>query len=654
MAAPELPDTGFNPDSAQESAVKASEGVVQIIAPAGSGKTTVLVERVRELRRWGVPANAIACVTFNRAAKEELGERLMTAGVGTVEAFTFHSLGRRILIDAGKLKQTQEIKPPTFSQWRLLASRAREEVDGGVWIKPSDAAEKLSQIKLGFLLTPEEYAATVADSDDPEERTMAALYRLYEELQQEQDRIDFDDLVLKAYLLLREDEQVRGQWQARYQHLLVDEYQDIEPAQELVVRIIAAPHDQIFCVGDEDQTLYAFRRASVERIICLDERYPGLERVALGINYRCPAKVVGASRALIDRNRVRFPKPIEPDGRRSDEGKISLYPIDRPAEDAAEIARLLKSKQRGEIAVLGRTTNALRPVALACADFGVPVDGNEKLFTPMGALAALQEHFRLAYKPEEATDKPVYRVCQTPARSLRRGAAGTVARVLGAGQPFAVAFDGVPAPRRERGLLAPGELFEALASIDDAAAAVRLLREEGGLDSWFAESDGLGGLDQFEAEALERAEQDAIGRTPLEFLWDLEHQAEKLQAIRDKDHGIELLTIHGSKGRQWPDVVVVGCDEGALPHSRAIRVEPSEEARGEGMEGERRLAYVAFTRAGQHLHLHYDKERPSPFLLEAGVLSSRKRQPRVAPPVPLAPGTSSAKRVLGGLLRRRG
>jgi DNA helicase-2/ATP-dependent DNA helicase PcrA len=419
-----------------------------------------------------------------------------------------------------------------------------------------------------------------------------------------------------------------------------------------VVRIIAAPHDQIFCVGDEDQTLYAFRRASVERIICLDELYPGLERVALGINYRCPARVVGASRTLIDRNMVRFPKPIESDVSRTDEGKISLYPVERPAEDAAEIARLLKSKQRGEIAVLGRTTNVLRPVALACADFEVPVDGNEKLFTPVGALAALQAHFQLAFKPEDATDKLVSRVCQTPARGLRRGAAGGVVRSLRAGQPFETAFHGVPRPRREPGLLAPGELFEALSAIDDAGAAVRLLREEGGLDSWFAESDGLGGLDQFEAEVLERAEQDAAGRSPLQFLGDLEHQAEKLRAIRDKDNGIELLTIHGSKGRQWWDVVVVGCDEGALPHSRALRVEPSEEARGEGMEGERRLAYVAFTRAGQHLHLHYDKERPSPFLVEAGVLSPRKRKPRVAPPVPLAPGASSVKRGLGGLLRR--
>jgi DNA helicase-2/ATP-dependent DNA helicase PcrA len=651
-----LADTEFEPDAAQAEAVGASEGVVQIIAPAGSGKTTVLVERVRELRRRGVPADAIACVTFNRAAKEELGARLQNDGVGTVEALTFHGLGRRILIDGGKLSQTTEIKGPTLSQWRRLASIAKGKVEDGVWLKPSEAAERLSQIKLGLLLTAAEYAASIAGKEDPdpEEKTMAELYSAYEDMQREQGCVDFDDLILKAVLVLRSNEQVRGQWQAKYQHLLVDEYQDIEPAQELIVRIVAAPHDQLFCVGDEDQTLYAFRRASVERIICLDGLYPSLKRISLGTNYRCPVKVVEASRDLIDLNRVRFPKTIEPNRARTDRGEISLYPVERPAEDAAAIAKLLASKQRGEIAVLARTTNTLRPVALACADLGVAIDGNEKLFTPLGAQAALQQHLRLALLPEEATAKLVYRVCQTPARSLNRGADETVARLLRDGQSFETAFDGVPRPRRERGeLLAPGELFEFLAASEDAADAVSVLRTKGGLDSWFAESDGLGGLDQFESEVLERAEQEAEDRTPLQFLEDLERQAEKLKAIRDKEIGIELLTIHGSKGRQWPHVVVVGCEEGTLPHARALKVEPSEEARGEGMEGERRLAYVAFTRASEHLHLHYDKESPSPFLEEAEVVPSKKRSPRVPPPMPQPPGADSAKRVLGGLLRRR-
>jgi AAA domain len=341
----ELPDTGFTPDPTQMAAVGAGDGVVQIIAPAGSGKTTVLVERVRELRRRGVPAKSIVCVTFNRAAAKEMVERLAASGVGTVEACTFHSLGLRILREAGALGRDVEIRPLTLPQVRRLAAIASRSEDG-VWIEPGEAAEKLSDIKLGLLMTATEYEAHAAASEDPQMKTMAALYKAYEEGQRWEGKyqVDFDDLILKAVRLLREDEEVRGIWQSRFEYLLVDEYQDIEPAQELIVRIVAAPHDQLFCVGDEDQTLYAFRRASVERIIGLDGLYPGLERVSLGVNYRCPGKVVEASRRLIDLNRVRFPKVIDPAPGREGDGEIALHAFERQAEDTGETAKLLKAE----------------------------------------------------------------------------------------------------------------------------------------------------------------------------------------------------------------------------------------------------------------------------------------------------------------------
>ncbi len=201
--------------------------------------------------------------------------------------------------------------------------------------------------------------------------------------------------------------------------------------------------------------------------------------------------------------------------------------------------------------------------------------------------------------------------------------------------------------------MAPGELFAALSDSESAEEAIAVLRREGGLDEWFEESDDLGGLDQFECEVLERAEQDARGLTPEQFLRDLELQAEKLRAIRDKDNGIEFLTIHGAKGRQWPHVIVVGCDEGTLPHARALKVDAEQEARGEGIEAERRLAYVAFTRAEQRLDLHHDHDRPSPFLQEAGLLPGASREARRPPPVPQPPGFAQAKSGLGRLLGRR-
>lgn len=196
-------------------------------------------------------------------------------------------------------------------------------------------------------------------------------------------------------------------------------------------------------------------------------------------------------------------------------------------------------------------------------------------------------------------------------------------------------------------LLAPGALFTALAACEDAGDAVALLRGRGGLDDWFTESDRMSGVDRFESDSLERAQLEATGRSPREYLSQLVEQAKQLKLIRDKDDGLELTTIHRSEGRQWPHVIVVACDSDVLPHRRSIKVSAADVARGEGLEAERRLAYVAFTRAEAHLELVFDKRKPSSFLTEAGLLtasaSRRSRPPREAPPLPRQPRTAHAR-----------
>jgi DNA helicase-2/ATP-dependent DNA helicase PcrA len=172
--------------------------------------------------------------------------------------------------------------------------------------------------------------------------------------------MDFDDLILWSLQMLRDQPRVRERWQGQWEFLLVDEYQDIEPAQELLVRILAAPHDQLFCVGDEDQTLYAFRRASVGRIICLDEHYPALRRIALGVNYRCPGRIVAASDRLIAVNQVRFPKRIAAAVGREHDGTITLREVVRQIDAAARVAQTLAAGRRGAIVVRGRLTRCVR------------------------------------------------------------------------------------------------------------------------------------------------------------------------------------------------------------------------------------------------------------------------------------------------------
>ena len=629
----------FAPDRAQQEAVDARSGAVQIIAPAGSGKTAVLIERIRQLLRRGAPPNRILAVTFNVGAREELESRLEPADAAGVRVATFHSLGRRVLVEAREIRADSKPWSPSLNQWRRLAALAKNTA--GVWFDPPDAQSALSDIKLGKLQTAPEYAASLTEKSDDRERTLAALYTAYEEMKHsEEGRIDYDDMILRAVLLLRTNPTIRERWQHEYEYLLVDEYQDIEPAQELLVRIIAAPHDQLFAVGDEDQTLYAFRRASVRRIIDFDLLYPGLQRVALKINYRCPRDVVLASSKLIKHNSVRFPKDILPFHEGDLGNAINLRPFSTQ-DSGVTTAQTLKECQRGEVVVLARTTDALRPAALACADFGVLIDGPEKLFEPTGARRALEDHLRLAFDPQEADARLLQRVCRTPARNTSPSDMQRALELLQAGSTFETAFEDVDAPNRGKGKLwPPGDLFTAVAECADGGEAIGLLRTVGGLDEWFQDADRMGGLDQFECEVLEQAQRDAAGMTPEAYLDQLRAQREALEKIRDPKNGIEFRTIHGAKGRQWPHVILVACEEDILPHKRSLTVTQEELERGEGIEAERRLGYVAFTRTKQRLEIHYDSERPSRFLTEAELLEAPAGRAAREPPPP--PGFSEA------------
>ena len=267
-------------DVDQRRAVDSMEGVVQVIAPAGSGKTTTMIARVQELLSRGIPANRILCTTFNKATREELQDRLKELSIVGVDVKNFHALGRFILKEEDQLRS--DIGTISYAQWRRLAMLAMNNVNG-VWLDAPVASEAVSNYKLAEMISPAESAARART---PVQATAAEIYRLYEDHLEEADRHDFDDLIISSVQLLQTNADVRQRWQDKWEAILVDEYQDIEPAQELLIQMIAAPDDSIFAVGDEDQCIYAWRRATVERIVMLDTVYPGLERTVLTTSYR--------------------------------------------------------------------------------------------------------------------------------------------------------------------------------------------------------------------------------------------------------------------------------------------------------------------------------------------------------------------------------
>jgi superfamily I DNA/RNA helicase len=443
-------------DPEQNAAVAAGDGVVQVIAPAGSGKTTVLVERVRELRRRGTAADRILCSTFNRDACVEIAARLEKAGIAGIGVRSFHGLGLNILKQEGRLRGDLGTTPDAV--WRELAEAAAAAEPGGRRLDLAAAQNAVSLYKLKLMITPEEALAHAAAMPvGARARTTARLYALHEEHLRRSGRLDFDDLIIAPIRLLQDDARLRERWQARFERVLVDEYQDIEPAQALLIGLLAAPHDSLFCVGDEDQCIYAWRRAAVKRVIELDQTYPGLERYPLVRNYRCGRDITHASRRLIRCNKERFSKPLHAGVK--DRGRIHVWPQQDARAGAAFTASLLEEGNRGvgSVAVLARTGRLLAAVA-AC--------GGESL---------------------------------------------------------------------------------------EAAVAAGL---------------------------------------------------------------VELTTVHGSKGREWDRVILVGADQGQFPLACTMR--PGASAGG-GLEDERRLFYVALTRARRRLDVVFTRGKASQFLKEAGI-----------------------------------
>jgi superfamily I DNA/RNA helicase len=366
---------GTRLDDEQIKAVNAGDGVVQIIAPAGSGKTTVLIERVKELQKRGTPANRILCMSFNRDAMVEIGDRLVRAGVEGVVVRSFHGMGLAILKKEGQLRSNiggldDHRLDQLIHQAKAMVATKTEVQPRKEQYKISDARNAISGFKLASMLAPDE-ALAQAENGSEKNKVFARIFDLYQRELARNNTLDFDDLVAKSVTLLQTNQAIRRHWQQQFDRVLVDEYQDIEPSQALLVGILAAPRDSLFCVGDEDQCIYAWRRATVQRIIELDQVYPGLERHALIRNYRCGRHITKASRRLVQHNRLRFRKPLHAGS--GNEGHIVAVTCQSREAGADLVAHLVSDATDDETVVLARTSRLLEEVKTACLAY----NGNE-------------------------------------------------------------------------------------------------------------------------------------------------------------------------------------------------------------------------------------------------------------------------------------
>ncbi len=535
-------------DPEQRAAATLPDGPAQIIAPAGSGKTTTLIARLGVLLSRGVAPSAILVVTFNRDAALELSARIAARLVpqlptaAEIEVRTLHALARQVLLDNGSAVRLVADRMPLLRAARRRCAAGRPEEETPLH-EVAELDTLLSAWKVEGRPPPPGAGAVLAE---------------YAALLAARGAIDFDDLVVRAVELLQTDPRLRLRWQSRFTHVCVDEFQDVDAAQLRMVRLLAAPEYNLFVVGDDDQTIYAWRLADVRRILDFAVDYPDAHRVQLATNYRCPAAVVAASRRLIDANRERFAKRIEaaPSTALSD---ASVFSVATTGSDWPErLVRLAVSEaDAGRCACfLARTRTELGPVSLALLRAGVP-------------------HATSLPAPAEA--EPVVALVD----DLRRV------------PPSAAPFGALLRLRAGRGWR-HGDGNDTLGDEDHAALDAAL-----GWAAAFNRSDAfIAGYDAARA---------------------------RLALLRDPEAPIELVTVHGAKGREWPLVVIVGFEDERFPNRRAL-VDASNPERA--LEEERRLAYVALTRATRRLVLAFDPSRPSRFLAEMGATAPPPQRSR--------------------------
>jgi DNA helicase-2/ATP-dependent DNA helicase PcrA len=519
----------------QRAAATAPPGPILCVAPAGSGKTTTLVARIAWLIDSGTSPGAITAVTFNKRAAEELSERLTAAleplgtEPGAVRVRTFHALGREMLRSAGRSVDPLIDRVPLLR--RLVPS-----ADAGRLRRLDDL---FSRLKLDRGLTLEDVEAFEAPIDG------GAEFVAYERAVRDSGGLDFDDLVVRALALLSESPVALSQWRDACRELLVDEVQDVDRTQLRLALHLAAPDNRIFLVGDDDQSIYGWRLADVRRVLALADVLPGLRRVDLVTNYRCPAPVVRRAVRLIETNQERFRKEVRAGPRST--GLLVLAPDAGGGEMALRRFLAAPLAAGSTRAVLARTNRELMlPLALAL-DLDLPVRSTARLLLE----EAIVDDLLAGLIADGMAGAPLL---------VRLGRLRD--QVLAAGRP--------PDPE----VVDPREVA-------------------GALLGWGAA---------------------VPGQSVAEFCARIAAARARLAALRRDDASLILATAHGTKGLEFDEVAVIGMDDGRFPSERTLA---EADDPGRVLEEERRLAYVAWTRAKQRLTLVYDPMRPSPFLLEA-------------------------------------
>ena len=619
---------------AQREAVEHGEGPILVLAGAGSGKTRVLTTRVAALvRDHGVSPDRILAVTFTNKAAGEMKERirnLLGQDPAGLWIGTFHAIGARMLrAYADRLGYSRAFTIFDAEESLREVKRVQEslELDPKRW-KPKALRAVVSDAK-NQLLSPQEFHEEHAESFDLFNRKVAQLYPAYQRSLEEQNALDFDDLLVKPVELLTGHPEVLERYRERFAFLLVDEYQDTNRAQFRFLELLAGGHHNLMVVGDDDQSIYGWRGADIRNILDFEETYPEARVVRLETNYRSTPDILEAANAVISENLRRKGKTLRTD--RPSGERLTVVRCQDERDEARwiveEVERRLQDENRSyrDFAALYRTNAQSRALEDAFRRRGVPhrIVGGVR-FYERREIQDVLAYLRLISNARD--DAAFSRVVNYPRRGIG-GASQERLRLWAAEQgiPLLEAAGRAPeAPELPKaGVKALARFSDLVKRYADRAASYSVgelleelveeldllthLRNEGpdGEDRAENVKELIAGAVDFEPEPLEEWEEDegvAAEMTELDLFLQQAALITDLDRTDADEDAVTLMTLHNAKGLEFPCVFIAGLEEGLFPLARAFD-EP------ETMEEERRLFYVGLTRAEDKLILTHARER---------------------------------------------
>lgn len=590
----------------QDEAIKHGNGPCMVLAPPGSGKTLIVTERTRYLiEESGVRPDQILVITFTRYAAREMKERFerLTAGKNYPVTFgTFHSIFYGILkcaygIGANNLmseKESSVLLQEVLDQTNIESTPEVEDEEELV----RELLREVGMVKNGLCHLKDFHSKYLTQDE------FAEVFRSYEHQKKELKKFDFDDMLVQCYALFRKKPEILQGWQKRFQYILIDEFQDINRVQYEVIRMLAAPRYNLFVVGDDDQSIYGFRGAKPELMLYMKQEFPSLRTISLTVNYRSTEFITGAAARVILHNDTRFYKRVQSFRGRGQ--NVHVQEVLDEQEEAQYVTEEIQKKldqgiKPGEIAVLFRAAVQARMISEILSEHRIPFEMRDYVtnFYRHFIVKDMMAYLQLAAGKRDRSLSLT--ICNRPLRYLARNSM----------ENRQVNFEDLRKFYCDKDwMLDIIDQFDVdVRMMKNMApyAAIQYIRKKIGYDDFlkeYAEKHQISWKQLMDvmAELEERSKNfksyDEWEIHIAKYTQELEEQQAKARKIKgERENKVQLMTIHSAKGLEFEDVFVIHANEGEIPHQKAEKKDEIEE--------ERRLFYVALTRAKNNLCISY-------------------------------------------------